>query len=241
MPTPPPPHLPATAAHVRRHHTPHNAADGDDGDGSVPVGEGHVVRRVVPSDNNCLFHALGSCLGDKAATPEWMRGVVCDAILRYPQTYTEAVLGMPVAEYCEWIGKSTSWGGGIELAIFSSELRLEICSIDIQTGRADRFGEGKHARRVILFYSGVHYDYAAFTYDRASPQDFDLTVFDTDESGDEKLAAACELADKMRQKHEFTDTANFALRCNDCSMLLRGEKEAQQHLLDTLHVNYSEV
>ncbi|KAJ1963675.1 ubiquitin-specific protease otu1 [Dipsacomyces acuminosporus] len=235
------PSEPATARSVQPEHTHRHSGSVNEDGAYVSVGEGYLARRQVPSDNNCLFHALAGCLGDKVATPERLRSIVCDEILRDNESYNEAVLGMPVGEYCQWIMKSTSWGGAIELAIFCDHLQTEICSVDIQTLRIDRFGEGRYPQRVILFYSGVHYDFAAFTFDKASPREFDLTVFGIDESGDEMLAAARELADKLRQKHEFTDTANFSLRCNQCNTLLRGEREAQEHSMGTLHTNYSEV
>ncbi|KAJ1932314.1 ubiquitin-specific protease otu1, partial [Linderina macrospora] len=210
-------------------------------DVSVPVGEGYLVRRTVPGDNNCLFRALAHTLGKPDITMERMRHIVVDRILENPAVYSDAVLGQPAEQYCQWIANAESWGGGIELAIFSDEFDVEVCSVDIQTRRIDQFGEGRHGSRVILLYSGVHYDYVAFTYDTDSPAAFDLTLFNVHDSGDDVLAAARELADKLRSKHEFTDRAQFMLRCAECNAILHGEGEAQAHFATTGHVNFAEV
>jgi ubiquitin thioesterase OTU1 len=63
---------------------------------------------------------------------------VADKIKEDPFTWSEAVLGMQPAKYCEHIQKSTSWGGAIELAILSQVYNVEIDSVDVQSGRADR-------------------------------------------------------------------------------------------------------
>ncbi|ORX71437.1 OTU-domain-containing protein [Linderina pennispora] len=210
-------------------------------DSSVAVGEGYLVRRTVPGDNNCLFRALAHTLGKPDITMERMRHIVVDRILENPAVYSDAVLGQPAEQYCQWIANAESWGGGIELAIFSDEFEVEVCSVDIQTRRIDRFGEDRHASRVILLYSGVHYDYVAFTYDTDSPADFDLTMFNVSDTVDDVLAAARELADKLRIKHEYTDKAQFMLRCADCNAILHGEGEAQAHFSSTGHVNFAEV
>lgn len=45
-----------------------------------------------------------------------------------------------IDKYIQWIQKPNSWGGAIELAILSSYFQVEIDSIDVQTGRIDKFG-----------------------------------------------------------------------------------------------------
>ena len=81
--------------------------------------------------------------------------VVVDAICQDPINYSDVVLGRPVAEYVSWILKDSSWGGAIELSIFSLVFKLEIVSIDVSTGRADIFGEGNgYSKRAFVMYSG---------------------------------------------------------------------------------------
>lgn len=54
------------------------------------------------------------------------------------------------------------------------------------------------------------------------------------ESGAAKLVAAC------HEARQFTDVANFTLRCGVCQIGLKGEKEAVMHAKETGHQNFSE-
>lgn len=141
-------------------------------------------------------------------------------------------------EYIATILKPTSWGGAIELAIFAQHFSTEICSIDVQTGRVDRFGQDAgYDTFVMLVYSGIRAfvswacssrqtdplsnwlaDYDALTFSFAPPEastsfpppniDFDTTVFPRSEEN--LLSAACELVAQLRAQHAYTDTATFA-------------------------------
>lgn len=53
-------------------------------------------------------------------------------------------------------------------------------------------------------------------------------------AGAEQLVAAC------HQARQFTDIANFTLRCGVCQIGLKGEKEAAEHAKATGHQNFSE-
>lgn len=68
------------------------------------------------------------------------RAVVSNAIRHDALTYNEAILGRDPELYCQWIMQPNSWGGAIELAIFSDYFQVEIDSIDVATLRVDRFG-----------------------------------------------------------------------------------------------------
>ena len=47
------------------------------------------------------------------------RRVLAAAVSADPETYSEAFLGRPNAEYCRWILDRNHWGGAIELSILS--------------------------------------------------------------------------------------------------------------------------
>ncbi|KAJ1876966.1 ubiquitin-specific protease otu1, partial [Kickxella alabastrina] len=169
---------------------------------SVPVkNSGYLIERKVPGDNSCLFQCLVKCLGLANLTVEDLRATVCQMINDDPYTYNEAVLETTPQEYCRWILQPTSWGGGIEMALISSRFHVEICSIDMSTLRVDRFGEGRYFRRVVLLYSGSHYNYAALAASPGDPAEFDQTMFeigvgmDVDSSF---LTVAVELARLLR-------------------------------------------
>lgn len=119
---------------------------------------------------------------------------------------------------------------------------IEICSIDVQTLRVDRFNEGS-SQRCILVYSGIHYDVIArspsdppFKY---APPDFDVKVFDASE--EVVLEAALELCKVLQGRHYFTDTAGFTVKCNVCGYLGRGEKGATEHATATGHYDFGEA
>lgn len=86
----------------------------------------------------------------------YLRSLIVSTILSNPHQWTAAILGRSSAEYVETMKKVDTWGGAIELAIFSGVYRVEIVSIDVGTGRMDRFGEGEgYSDQVFLVYSGI--------------------------------------------------------------------------------------
>ncbi|XP_039010620.1 OVARIAN TUMOR DOMAIN-containing deubiquitinating enzyme 2-like [Hibiscus syriacus] len=81
--------------------------------------EGIIVRSVIPSDNSCLFNAVGYVMDhDKTKAPE-LRQVMAATVSSDPTKYSKAFLGKPNAEYCAWILDSDKWGGAIELLILT--------------------------------------------------------------------------------------------------------------------------
>jgi ubiquitin thioesterase OTU1 len=138
----------------------------------------------------------------------------------------------PVEEYISQISKSSTWGGAIELSIFSNHYRTEISSFDVKTGRIDNFGEGNnYESRCILIYSGIHYDALSLSPIPDAPASFHTTVFPVHD--DSVLEAAKRLVGKLKDKHYYTDTASFDLRCGVCGEGLVGEKGAREHAMST--------
>ncbi|KAL6196334.1 hypothetical protein ACLB2K_031949 [Fragaria x ananassa] len=91
--------------------------------------EGIVVRRVIPSDNSCLFNAVGYVMDhDKQKAPElrqvlissiafvdielliFIKHVIAATVASDPTKYSEAFLGKPNEEYCAWILNPEKWG-----------------------------------------------------------------------------------------------------------------------------------
>ena len=70
------------------------------------------------------------------------------------------------------------------------------------------------------------------------PKDFDVTVFSSFKT--EILDAALRLARRLKEKHKYTDLANFSLRCGICRMGLIGQNEAQRHAIETGHAEFTE-
>lgn len=203
--------------------------------------EGILTREVVPANNSCLFTSIhyvmeGGQLDLNCATS--MRQLIASVVASDPDTYTDAFLGKPNAEYCAWILSDQTWGGAIEVSILSKYYGVEIDVVDTQSVRIDRFGEDQNYNlRVLLIYDGIHYD--PLKLESVDPLVRPITKFST---GDENiLAQALELAAEAKESRQYTDVAGFSLRCLVCNATLKGQAEAQKHASSTGHINFGEV
>lgn len=79
-----------------------------------------MTRRVVDSDNSCLFNAVGYNVLHSRSNAAAMRQVVAKAVAADPYTFNEGFLGKANEEYQRWIKDSQKWGGAIELFILST-------------------------------------------------------------------------------------------------------------------------
>lgn len=222
----------------------HGNVENDPPEVPSPEHSGTFVLRIMPDDNSCLFRAVGSALIGGMDTMTELRSIVAQTIQAQPDVYSEVVLEKRPDDYCRWIQSENAWGGAIELSILSKHFDVEICSIDVQTLRVDRFNEGR-PMRCILVYSGIHYDTIAlspsdppFTHAYAPP-DFDTKVFDA--ADPVVLERALELCRILQGKHYYTDTASFQIRCNTCGGMFVGEKGATQHAAQTGHYDFGEA
>lgn len=125
--------------------------------------QGILIKHVVPADNSCLFSSLYFVLNrkidDSGEAVKWFRELVAETISKENETYSEAILGKPVPEYCSWIKENTSWGGAIELSVLANHYGIEIAVVDTMNGIINRFGEDqKYPVRVYLMFDGIHYD-----------------------------------------------------------------------------------
>ncbi|KAF4357846.1 hypothetical protein CsatB_014728 [Cannabis sativa] len=205
--------------------------------------EGIVVRRVIPSDNSCLFNAVGYVMDhDKLKAPE-LRQVIAATVASDPAKYSEAFLGKPNEEYCAWILDSDKWGGAIELSILAEHYGREIAAYDIQTTRCDLYGqEMRYSERVMLIYDGLHYDALASSPFEGAPEEFDQTIFSVqpDRTIGSVEGIALNFIKEQQRKRSFTDTSNFTLRCGVCQIGVKGQKEAVDHARATGHANFQE-
>ncbi|CAE6420575.1 unnamed protein product [Rhizoctonia solani] len=209
-------------------------------DGFVETDVGTLVHRVVPDDNSCLFSSVAIVFGQDMTAARKMRSIVVDVIKNDAETYPDVVLGQSRESYMAAISKDSTWGGAIvELSIFSDYFRTEIDSYDVETGRCDKFGEGKYDNRCVLMYSGIHYDAVSLAPIRDAPPEFHTTVFPIDRS-DNISQAASKLASQLRASRKFTNTSNFDLKCEICGQGLKGEKEARAHAAQTGHTSFGE-
>ena len=148
--------------------------------------------------------------------------------------YSPAGYRRPRNDYIATISKPSSWGGAIELTVLAKYYSTEIASIDVETGRIDHFTpppENDSGNRCILIYSGIHYDAATVAPMLDAPADFHQTIMPVVSQGDDDpiLAAAKKLADKLRAKKAYTNTATFDLKCqvrSSCSTRQSSQRDS---------------
>jgi len=212
------------------------------GPDSVRTAGGYLVHRIVPDDNSCMFASVALIFEQNMQKAPVIRQIVAEAIRKDPATWSDAILGRPRDEYIRTILSPNSWGGAIELTILAAHYRTEIASIDVETGRIDRFGDGAgEGARALLIYSGIHYDAAVLAPEPNAPQDFCVSVVPSiGAEGEQVLDALRALATKLRSKRAYTNTATFDLKCEVCGKGLKGEKEARAHASETGHVKFGE-
>ncbi|KAJ1503009.1 hypothetical protein HMI54_008487 [Coelomomyces lativittatus] len=199
---------------------------------------GSLVVRPSADDNQCLFHCISYLIDTKKNVMQ-LRTLITEWIQTHSDKYSEPILGKPIQQYQEWIMKPTSWGGAIELAIFSEYYQVEIDSVDIQTLRIDKFGENLYAERVIVLYNGIHYDSIALTPSLNASPEFDTTRFSVVRFPT-LLTHALELAMTFHKEHRYTNQSEFSLRCDQCHLALVGHTEALAHAKQTGHSQFVE-
>jgi ubiquitin thioesterase OTU1 len=195
-----------------------------------------ILVRVQKDDNSCLFNSINYIFMQNQGDVTALRALIKERIKADPENYSDAILGRPREEYCAWITSPQSWGGGIELMIFADHFQTCIVSVDVSTGRFDRFGENKYGNSCYVVYSGIHYDCLALS---SGTPEFDQLIFDQIESieVEDKIR---KLVAQLKKDHKYTDLASFTLKCGVCNTGLRGQNEAQQHAITTGHTNFTE-
>ncbi|KAK9471207.1 OTU-domain-containing protein [Dipodascopsis tothii] len=193
----------------------------------------------MEDDNSCLFRAVGYALLRNLDTMHELRSLVASAIQADPVQFSDAMLDRPRDQYVQWIQTPNAWGGAIEMFILASHFDVTICSMDVQSGRVDRFNPGRPTF-VLVVYSGIHYDAVALTPASGAPAELDTTVFTDNYVGEMVLAAAADLAAALRQKHYYTNTNDGRFRCDDCGTVLHNEKDIAAHTRQTGHARLSE-
>ncbi len=98
--------------------------------------DGAMVRRVIDSDNSCLFNAFGYVHArDRRAATE-LRELIAGIVMSDPDTYSEAFLGQPNEAYCQFIMNPDRWGGAIEVREY---VVVNFCAVeDLLSSRLSR-------------------------------------------------------------------------------------------------------
>ena len=127
--------------------------------------EGKFVHRRVPADNSCLFHTINQIFHDGTLEPVELRRRVVDFVYG-KRAELAKTLG---DEYVEGDARDmmdpSSWGGGVEVDIFSQLYGCEITVYDIENTYEENFGKHRASttRAFLLFVGGNHYDFLAWS------------------------------------------------------------------------------
>jgi hypothetical protein len=102
--------------------------------------------------------------------------------------------------------------------------------------RVDLYGEGnKYPRRVYLIYDGLHYDPMALAQSEQSPESNDIVIFQPNDVV--PLVCGQAYCKMMHDKHAFTDTSKFSLRCGVCGKGLEGNSDFILHCTQFVHTH----
>lgn len=141
------------------------------------------IRRFVDSDNSCLFSCI-AYLNDKENFNENSGMIYRLMIVDYINNndIKEEILGISKADYIQNISENSTWGGAIELKLFSDMFKIQIASLDVRSKRIDIFGEiENYKKRIYLLYNGTHYDPLVMNFTQDSSTDLDITIFNTND------------------------------------------------------------
>lgn len=198
------------------------------------------VRRFVDSDNSCLFSSIGYLIDNKNFS-ESTKYQYRQLLVNYLEdnNLEAGMLEIPKEDYIENIQNPSTWGGAIELKLFSDMLQIEIASIDVQSNRVDIFGQDKnYPQRIYVLYNGVHYDPLVMAYTEDSNDD--ITSFASDDN--ETLISLQEYVKVFKDVGDFVDLANMnSFECDTCKTLFENQEQAYNHANNFQHWNFNEI
>ena len=199
----------------------------------------YPTRRNVDEDNSCLFSSIGYLLDDKFDE---------NTKLKYRQlliNYLEnieidiATLGTSKESYINSMLNVNTWGGAIELNLFSQLYQTEVVSFDIKSNRADIFGQDKnYINRIFVLYNGVHYDPLVMA--TSEDTNGDIKIFDT--SDDNILINFKTFVNTLKKKGEYVDLSNsLNLKCTNCGNIYQSQEDALTHGVNYDHWNFEQI
>ena len=198
------------------------------------------VRRYVDSDNSCLFSSIGYLIDNKNFNEE-TKLQYRQLLVNYLQTNTfeEGLLELPKEDYIANLENPSTWGGAIELKIFSDMFQIEIASIDVQSNRVDIFGQDKnYPQRIYVIYNGVHYDPLVMAY-TDDPID-DITNFASDDN--QSLVQFQNYVKLFNEAGDFVDLSNMnKFECQQCQTMFENQEEAFEHAQNYQHWQFNEL
>jgi ubiquitin thioesterase OTU1 len=200
------------------------------------------IRRYVDSDNSCLFSSV-SYLIDRINFNENSKMIYRLMIADYIQdnNIDEYILGMSKKKYREQIIQPNTWGGAIELNIFSHIFKIQIASMDVQSGRVDIFGElEEYDRRIYVIYNGTHYDPLVMNLYESTSSETDVTIFTPEDY--ENFVMFKEYVQSFKNKGECINLSNMSnIKCNICTEEFFNNNIALKHGQEYGHWDFKQI
>ena len=193
-----------------------------------------VKKKTIPADNSCLFNSINFAINQSITEPEIIRGIISSEILNNPIDYNEAILERPIEDYCDWILRGDSWGGGIEISILSKYFNVIIAVVDIQNITFEYFGDG-FTEVIYLLYNNVHYD----VFYKEDINGKITGLFDVnDEKSKNEIMEICK---ELKKHQKYLDIQIFSVKCMQCNFLMKGQNDVIEHTKKTGHTNFSQI
>ena len=193
-----------------------------------------VKKKTIPADNSCLFNSINFAINQSIGEPEIIRGIISSEILNNPIDYNEAILERPIEDYCDWILRGDSWGGGIEISILSKYFNVIIAVVDIQNITFEYFGDG-FTEIIYLLYNNVHYD----VFYKEDINGKITGLFDVnDEKSKNEIMEICK---ELKKHQKYLDIQIFSVKCMQCNFLMKGQNDVIEHTKKTGHTNFSQI
>ncbi len=194
-----------------------------------------VKHFTAEADGACLFHAVAQLLRDvdPHISHFKLRHAVISVLERNSDDfqYSEAMLGMPISVYIAEMREQESWGGGVELAILSDILQLEIMVLDVKSQSEMTFGEASgYTRRIFLQRASDHYSGLGMIGTMGRP----LRMFAPTDDLALQLMIDYSAGVLEREKAQL-------YRCDQCQARLEGQHAMAGHSTHTGHTNYSVI
>jgi len=195
-----------------------------------------VIRRHVPDDHECLFTAI-SYLAEGpgvANAGKRLRKLCADKILSDPDTYNEAVLGRPNAEYATWIQNHFNWGGENEIGILATHFDLEITVVMMEYGFCMPYTFGnKH--KVYLLYTGQHYDPMVGANGDVAPTEGEVRHFTVGDTSMDASALECAEEHKKIKEIKASQRTVKKIKCDGCGAIGDDAAWFQDHCGEVEH------
>lgn len=196
-----------------------------------------MVRRFVPNDHECLFTAFAYlCEGSRhGAAGQRLRKVCADKVASDPDMFSEPVLGMPNAQYVDWIQNPFNWGGENEIGILAQHFDVEVAVVFMEAGFVLPYQFGGTKGRIYLIYTGQHYDPMVGAESEDAPVDGEVKLFPIGSTASDEDALECARIHARIAAEKASQRVVKKLKCAGCGAIVDDNDAFQVHCMEVEH------